>query len=85
MKNFFRFFFQKKFLAEAMQDEESFIRVSEIDESDDVKRSQTIEAAVAKVRNQIFIFFQNFLPSYKLIWFKLLYQNFTANISVKEG
>ena len=69
-----------------MQDEESFIRVSEIDESDDVKRSQTIEAAVAKVRNQIFIFFENFfLPSYKLIWFKLLYQNFTANISVKEG
>ena len=40
-----------------MQDEESFIRVSEIDESDDVKRSQTIEAAVAKVRKQIFIFF----------------------------
>ena len=43
-----------------MQDEESFIRVSEIDESDDVKRSQTIEAAVAKVRNQIFYFFSNF-------------------------
>ena len=57
VKNFFRCFFQKNFLAEAMQDEESFIRVSEIDESDDVKRSQTIEAAVAKVRKQIFIFF----------------------------
>ena len=59
-QKFFSIFFQKIFLAEAMQDEESFIRVSEIDESDDVKRSQTIEAAVAKVKNQIFIFLKIF-------------------------
>ena len=69
-----------------MQDEESFIRVSEIDETDEKKRAQTIETAVAKVfDSQRTSFLRFFIYSYRLTWYKLQYQSFTAIISVTEG